>query len=951
MSYEGIKLRTARSISMMGLDGTGQIVTVLDNGVNFDHSFFSDSSVEITGPGTYPTHRKIIKYENWTETPVDLNHTHGTFVSGLIAGRSEDPLAMNSLYEGAAYNAKLHIIEVDDSNYSWVDFNKVVESMDDIGSKISSNNWHYGERSIIKTQLMDEVAFKNKDKIFIFPTGNQPSDGVYNVYSPSDSKNVLTIQGISRTIARLAEEDTGPYEFSNESFSFQVDKFSNETTFFQKKSQLIDYRDLEVSTEDKENVIFYTETCLTEKAKAKVVVYRSDLSENCSKTGQNFIVTIGNDMVTSLLTGNRFTVRYPISYNWGLQQYDVLRGPGYNGISKPDLTCFGYDSRSANANSQKGDTSYDSLIQLPGVSASSSIGSGLAAMARQFFTSGKYPGITDPSGTLMRAMLINGGRVYGNGFDPSFGHGILILGEALGYGDSNDSGKKDGTRFIDKRKVLPNQHITYNITTKYPKTFRATIAYSDPPRDLANSALLTADLNLYVQLEDGSIIPGNGLSSGSQQATTEKVFVGNISAQTLQVHVFSNDFLTEEDEEIEYSLAVAGGFELEDQEVELKEVESQCINNCSSRGVCETGGVCKCHPNYTGDYCQVEVPSFTEGAQYPVESRRMFWTRFEVPPHNDFIFKLQRLPDNLYCYLTDESPMNYQKSFRKIYSSYNGNLNDIVTTDRIKVQSNNVTTMYVGCSTLRPGEFNGLEYQYFHKYKVLQFVEFIYVPTPNPTPNMTPTPQPTTPVMTAHLTPYQTAETTPDLTPFSTVHETIVQTQKETAFETPYLSPFMTVDSTPFGTPYYTFFQTIDKTTPPNTPSMTTPLPSNSPARTIYIGAGGKTDSVDSSRSGSTKKKTGVYIGVVFGVLAVIVLAVLLVVWYFKWRDRSSSDDSNIVEKVEETNVDPKNSYMSTINFTYNNNQSDEDDEFFLGNSEEDGAEGDIKNMAWFVDN
>ena len=73
-----------------GLDGTGQVVGVADGGLDRDNCYFrdaSDNEESIFGGSWNMTKRKIVHYDDTFGDRKEISRGHGTYVSGIIAGR------------------------------------------------------------------------------------------------------------------------------------------------------------------------------------------------------------------------------------------------------------------------------------------------------------------------------------------------------------------------------------------------------------------------------------------------------------------------------------------------------------------------------------------------------------------------------------------------------------------------------------------------------------------------------------------------------------------------------------------------------------------------------------------------------------------------------------------------------------------------------------------------
>lgn len=103
-------------LEILGLDGTGQIVQVVDSGLDFRSPFFFDSKSTVTPTNLPPTkltsHRKVAAYWSYMDA-IDKLGGHGTHVAGSVAGNAapvssaSDSLMLNAL-SGMAPGATIY---------------------------------------------------------------------------------------------------------------------------------------------------------------------------------------------------------------------------------------------------------------------------------------------------------------------------------------------------------------------------------------------------------------------------------------------------------------------------------------------------------------------------------------------------------------------------------------------------------------------------------------------------------------------------------------------------------------------------------------------------------------------------------------------------------------------------------------------------------------------------
>jgi hypothetical protein len=151
---------------------------------------------------------------------------------------------------------------------------------------------------------------------------------------------------------------------------------------------------------------------------------------------------------------------------------------------------------------------------------------GGAALARQYFTDGFYPGGTHnaadadlPSGALLKAVLLNGTRADAGFNIPSnsYGWGRIWLDNNLYFnGDpryfrhwdvAHDAGLAQG------------EAETFELVLGAGQEFRATLAWFDVAGAIGAGVTLVNDLDLEVTIPGGTVYRGNVFAGGSQSTT------------------------------------------------------------------------------------------------------------------------------------------------------------------------------------------------------------------------------------------------------------------------------------------------------------------------------------------------------------------------------------------------------------------------------------------------
>lgn len=753
LSYDGKLLQTKRSLYEHGLTGEDQVISITDNGCDTNHSFFYDESVPVVFGETMENHRKIIKYEISSEN--EGIREHGTFVAGLAAGKPDHfNESDNSLYSGVALDSKLHIIENAGNSIPY--FGTAVDSMKNVGSHILTSSLVMNQLQAQYTDDVQNFAYNNPDMLFIFPSGNDN----FQVYAPADATNALTVGSSNRPyIANV--ENSRNVTFSCNDTVFRLREYSK--SLFDKTTKLIDLQNIEISLDDDPNTIYITDECINESLQALAVVFPNSTDLNSCPNLENTTVLICNDDDFDNITDlDAVNISFTTDEVYELQPSSFSSpGPSQWGCKKPDIMAPGENIMSARVGTN--DTTIDSIITLSGTSAAASQISGFAALITQYFNEGFYPSLRpnesdrrNVSSALVKAILVNCAkntterpvRTAKGGF------GVPVIKDGIGFG-------KFGVRFVDKEKIYPRQHIIYEFSTDRKSDFSITLNYIDFPTPTQHYTVLHADLNLVIEANNNTYL-GNMNPRGFEEELTpvEKVILKDLDPQKITIHIYSNNF--NPDANIEYCIAIMGGFETKDDEIKLIRLEdnNKCPGNCSGYS-CGEEGWCDCPYNIRGMYCQTQMKQLDttpwNGKNvYRATADEVVWYYLFIPQYNEISlqFSTRWHTQNVREWINVVGDSKYGAAdcwFRFIIPSEPQYENAVYSTEFMDFPSN--TTLYFGIYLTYGGEQEGLigsTMQWF--------------PTPEPTPMPTPTPDPTaTPLPTQTFAP--TPESTPSITP------------------------------------------------------------------------------------------------------------------------------------------------------------------------------------------
>lgn len=208
----------------VGLDGAGQVVGIMDTGIDIDHCAFRDSLPTAlngsAGRAVEPRHRKVLAVDfywqaDWPSPgPFDWDdHGHGSHVAGSAAGDAGEAGRWDG-FDGMAPAARLVI---QDGGFAVDDcadlpglgcpvrpLGPVLQQAYDQGARLHSNSWGDEENLLPHNRYteraadVDRFVWQHPDMTVLFAAGNAGSDGEGSVISPATAKNVVAVGATRR---------------------------------------------------------------------------------------------------------------------------------------------------------------------------------------------------------------------------------------------------------------------------------------------------------------------------------------------------------------------------------------------------------------------------------------------------------------------------------------------------------------------------------------------------------------------------------------------------------------------------------------------------------------------------------------------------------------------------------------------------------------------------------
>jgi len=188
-----------------GIHGEGQVVGILDSGLDYGSCFFRDGVNNVPNP----FHRKVIGYRNYGGAGGNVFDScilgHGTHVSGTCAG--EDLFGSNQLYNGVAHKARITFGDIQGNSLAecLLGMLNIAAPLGDIfgdayndNARIHTNSWGSTENAYDSMAVAtDSFMWQHPDFLIIFAAGNS-GPNASTCGTPGVAKNVLTVGATNR---------------------------------------------------------------------------------------------------------------------------------------------------------------------------------------------------------------------------------------------------------------------------------------------------------------------------------------------------------------------------------------------------------------------------------------------------------------------------------------------------------------------------------------------------------------------------------------------------------------------------------------------------------------------------------------------------------------------------------------------------------------------------------
>ncbi|MCB1058448.1 MAG: S8 family serine peptidase, partial [Acidobacteria bacterium] len=228
VGQSGVAGGQATPVHNRGILGQGQVVGVLDTGIDPDMCYFRDTMLGLPainacdgGTTIDAAQRKVLAvdflWQSECNGGIDATewdtHDHGTHVAGTVAGDDLANVGVRDPGDGMAPAAKLVIqdggVQFDNCadlpglGCPVVDLNPIFQQAYDQGARIHTNSWgdreNFTPHNIYSagSEDADEFAWNHKDFLLFFAAGNE-GNTAGTVGSPATGKNVVAVGATRR---------------------------------------------------------------------------------------------------------------------------------------------------------------------------------------------------------------------------------------------------------------------------------------------------------------------------------------------------------------------------------------------------------------------------------------------------------------------------------------------------------------------------------------------------------------------------------------------------------------------------------------------------------------------------------------------------------------------------------------------------------------------------------
>lgn len=591
------QLTTTQYFNEKGLNGTGQIITIVDSGLDVNSPYFIDSTKSsFSYDRVDHTNRKVVYYQTYGNNQDSLD-MHGTYLAGIVSGYVDNNKDYDAdkfnLYQGVAPGSKLAIVDIvehSDDSSQILSYSSILlgDAMGRVDSKIALSGWGTS-KNVEMSYYYDSLAETNPERLLIFPVGNGGGPSM-KITTPGDGKNVLTV-GALDSLWTSKYETNRVYQLftkSNQVFKLKRLIYGVDLFYLIKQNYIIENAQTTTNFDSASGKVLLTtqkDFCgsIPKDSSIKAVVFVGDEfdSNQCGPT-DNFPFPVFQTSETVPLSEETVTIKIVISdneteINLRAAEYSS-RGPSYCGVQKPDVIAPGTSIFSSDS---------EFVSESGGTSNAAAYVTGIAALLYEYFERGFYPTGQEtpansftPTSDLIRAMIINSAdpipfdKSYTNGKrqrsltrtpDSEAGHGLVNLGNIIDF--------QPHMKVFTNIKIESEQHFYTKFKVDLSDTVDLDLRIAFACHDTASTneiVALSSDVDIYLKLPNNTIIYGNHHPEDFEDrlSTVERILIYNEELRelnmkygnTYELHFMTNTQISTLNHNGILSVAISGPF-------------------------------------------------------------------------------------------------------------------------------------------------------------------------------------------------------------------------------------------------------------------------------------------------------------------------------------------------------------------------------------------------------
>lgn len=636
------KYMSQKPLLATGINGDGEIITIVDSGLDMKSNYFYDPThPDFQYDQLQNDQRKVLIYNSTFGDKAD-GIGHGTHVNGIAAGKSVCTNCNPELYDGMAPSAKIIFYDAAKGNTPQllpVSMPDIITKMKEYGSNIVSGSWGTFPQNRLNSYAYDVLFYGNPDILGVFAAGNEGTTEVNNqqlqqlfsINSPGSSKNVFSVGNMLSpdTISLETDPDADIERGSEATFKINnvivfVAAWSKSPMRIGLDPTIIGSLVTPSSTASDKIVYIDSNHCsalssLTSAPKA--VLFGKSGQQKCSAVEFPVVYTT-NDL--SSLLNTEVTISPTILPIPESMDISSSIGPTVTGIMKPDISAVGDLVISAKATTST--TPHDDLIGMAGTSMATPLISGTAALVDQYF---KKKLIT-PGSSLLKALLIASTDPIQPGTrspDAFSGQGLPNLQNIL----------SDSTNTVQNVLIADKDHLFATITvTGTTEPLRIALSYLDYQLNPESFVNFFAELRLFVKDPNGKVYYGNMYPNDMEEhfSNNLKIVIENDKLVTgnYEIHVINQQISLRNAGNVQIKFSACAAGPINAGTLSFSKVTT--CGTCNNQGTCDENNICKCQKGYLGSNCQIK--------EYDLNEQDAV---VDVPPSGLIYFKMT-LPEN-----------------------------------------------------------------------------------------------------------------------------------------------------------------------------------------------------------------------------------------------------------------------------------------------------------------